>query len=151
MTYRHSMHIAAPVSKVFDFLADPNNWAQMVAEAVTVQDIHVTQEGLGTHYTWSGKIAGLPLEGFDVFTEFVPDRLYHGHVFERAGRHVDLSFRAGRIWNQVDDREPHALPLAGPPVGADPGSHGGEDPRPSIRTYEGALGALVVGAGIRAE
>ena len=75
MTYRHSMHIAAPVSKVFDFLADPNNWAQMVAEAVTVRDIHVTQEGLGTHYTWSGKIAGLPLEGFDVFTEFVPDRL----------------------------------------------------------------------------
>ncbi|HRY10038.1 MAG TPA: hypothetical protein P5544_08690 [Candidatus Nanopelagicales bacterium] len=28
----------------------------------------------GTHYTWTARIAGITLEGLDVFTEFVQDR-----------------------------------------------------------------------------
>lgn len=38
------------------------------------KDVSVTQEGLGTHYVWTAKIAGFTIEGFDVFTEFIPNQ-----------------------------------------------------------------------------
>lgn len=30
--------------------------------------------GLGTHYSWAAKIAGVSIERFNVFTEFIPNR-----------------------------------------------------------------------------
>lgn len=74
MTYRQSIHIEAPVANVFDFFKDPNNWREMEPEQVTFKDVRVTREGTGTHYSWAAKIAGLPVEGFDVFTEFIPNQ-----------------------------------------------------------------------------
>jgi carbon monoxide dehydrogenase subunit G len=74
MTYQQSIHIDAPVTKVFDFFRDPNNWAREAARGVSFQGVMLTQEGMGTHYTWVVKIAGISLEGFDVFTEFIPNR-----------------------------------------------------------------------------
>ncbi len=32
-------------------------------------DVRLTSEGAGTHYRWVAKVAGLTIEGFDVFTE----------------------------------------------------------------------------------
>lgn len=74
MTYQQSIHIDAPVTKAFDFFRDPNNWAGEAARGVSFQDVRLTQEGMGTHYTWVVKIAGISLEGFDVFTEFIPNQ-----------------------------------------------------------------------------
>jgi len=74
MTYRHSIHVEAPVAKVFDFFKDPNNWREVEPEQVAFKDVRLTQEGVGTHYTWAAKIVGIPVEGFDVFTEFVPNQ-----------------------------------------------------------------------------
>ena len=75
MAYEQSLHIDAPVTKVFDFFRDPSNWAGLEPEGVEFKDIRLTEEGLGTHYSWAAKIAGLSIEGFNVFTEFVPNRL----------------------------------------------------------------------------
>ena len=74
MAYRQSIHIEAPVANVFDFFTDPNNWREVEPEQIAFKDVRLTQEGVGTHYTWAAKIAGFPLEGFDVFTEFVPNQ-----------------------------------------------------------------------------
>jgi hypothetical protein len=38
-----------------------------------VHDVTLTKEGVGTHYSWTVKMRGIPLKGFDVFTEFVPN------------------------------------------------------------------------------
>ena len=73
MTYQQSFHVDAPVAKVFDFFKDPENWARL-AEGVDFEDIVVTPQGLGTHYSWAGTVAGVTLKGFNVFTEFVPNR-----------------------------------------------------------------------------
>ena len=73
MTYHQSFHIDAPVTKVFDFFSDPSNWARQGPQGVQFRDVRLTQEGLGTHYRWVAKIAGLSLEGFNVFTEFIPN------------------------------------------------------------------------------
>ncbi len=74
MTYEQSFHVDAPVTKVFDFFRDPSNWAELEPEGVQFKDVRLTEEGLGTHYSWAAKIAGVSIEGFNVFTEFVPDR-----------------------------------------------------------------------------
>ena len=74
MAYKQSIHIEAPVEKVFDFFRDPHNWREGRAEGVEFTDVRLTEEGWGTHYGWTGRLAGFTIEGFDVFTEFIPNQ-----------------------------------------------------------------------------
>jgi carbon monoxide dehydrogenase subunit G len=85
MTYEQSFHVDAPVTKVFDFFRDPHNWAALGPEGVQFKDVRLTEEGLGTHYSWAAKIAGVTIEGFNVFTEFVPDR----HITDRSSSSLE--------------------------------------------------------------
>jgi ligand-binding SRPBCC domain-containing protein len=74
MTYQYSLHIEAPVGTVFDFFKDPANWAALASGGVEFRDVVLTREGLGTHYGWRARLLGIPLQGLNVFTEFVPNR-----------------------------------------------------------------------------
>jgi len=74
MTYRKTIHVAAPVDNVFRFFSDPNNWHDVAPGDIEFKDITLTREGVGTHYSWSAKILGFSMEGLNVFTEFIPDR-----------------------------------------------------------------------------
>jgi hypothetical protein len=111
MTYRHSFHIEAPVATVFDFFSDPGRWASLEPEGVQFRDVRRTEEGVGTHYLWSARIAGLSIEGFNVFTEHVPDRLITDrssnglegtwtYVFEPdgSGTRITVTNRVGPLW-----------------------------------------------------
>lgn len=73
MTIRQSVHIEAPVEKVFDFFKDPKNLGDIM-EGMVLKDVTVTKEGVGTTYSWIGKFGVLALEGFDVYTEVVPNK-----------------------------------------------------------------------------
>lgn len=72
-----SIHIDAPVKKVFDFYKDPRNqWSTMPRQVLDygkVTDVKVTKEGVGTYDSWTMDFAGLRMEGFDVVTEYVPN------------------------------------------------------------------------------
>lgn len=75
MAVKYSVHVEAPVEKVFDWFKDPRNWATTAPnERVQQTQVHVTREGLGTFYVWSAMLSGLRVEGFGVFTEFIPNR-----------------------------------------------------------------------------
>lgn len=74
MAYRQSIHVEAPVEKVFDFFKDPVNWRSIEPKGVEFKDVRRTQEGVGTHYSWAAKVAGFSIQGFDVFTEFIPNQ-----------------------------------------------------------------------------
>ncbi len=78
MIMQRSFHIEAPVETVFDFFKDPANWRDIVL--FEMRDTKVTKDGIGTWYGWRFKIAGIPVEGFDVFTDVVPNR----HITERS-------------------------------------------------------------------
>lgn len=78
MVAKKSFYVDAPVETVFDFIKDPNH--QREVALYDLHDVKVTKEGVGTHFTWSFKVAGLRLEGFEVFTEVVPDK----HIAERS-------------------------------------------------------------------
>ncbi len=71
---KRSIHIEAPVEKVFDYVKDPRNVPQGVKVPFKVKDIRLTEEGVGSYYSWEIRVAGLPVEGFDVYTEFIPNR-----------------------------------------------------------------------------
>ena len=71
---KRSIHIEAPVEKVFDFCKDPRNVLDVTAAPFAVKDVKLTEEGVGTYYSWASKTPGLRFEGFDVYTEFVPNQ-----------------------------------------------------------------------------
>jgi uncharacterized protein YndB with AHSA1/START domain len=74
MVARMSSYIDAPVEKVFDFFQDPTSQIDNPPFGeMKVYDVTRTKEGVGTHYSWTVKMAGVPLSGFAVYTEFVPN------------------------------------------------------------------------------
>ncbi len=82
-----SIHIEAPVEKVFDFYKDPRKgvaamWTDQMNERGELLDVKTTDEGVGTYYSWAMKLPGLRLEGFDVYTEFVPNQ----RITDRSSR-----------------------------------------------------------------
>ena len=86
MSVKQSIYIEAPVEKVFDFCKDPRKtWAAMpegVAGSGELSDVTMTAEGVGTYYSWTMKVAGLRVEGFNVFTEFIPNQ----RITDRSSR-----------------------------------------------------------------
>ena len=71
---KRSIHIEAPVEKVFDFLKDPRNVPEGATVPYEVKDIKLTDEGVGSYYCWAIKTPGFRFEGFDVYTEFIPNQ-----------------------------------------------------------------------------
>ncbi len=71
---RRSIHIEAPVDKVFDFMKDPRNTPEGFADAFAIKDVKLTEDGVGSYYSWASKTPVLRYEGFDVYTEFIPNQ-----------------------------------------------------------------------------
>ena len=71
---KRSIHIEAPVEKVFDFFKDPKTVYEAAAMPFAIKDVKLTEEGAGTYYGWASKTPGLRIEGFDVYTEVIPNQ-----------------------------------------------------------------------------
>lgn len=71
---RRSIHIEAPVEKVFDLVKDPRYVPKGVTMHFEITDVKLADEGVGTYYSWVSKTPVLRMEGFDVYTEFVPNQ-----------------------------------------------------------------------------
>jgi polyketide cyclase/dehydrase/lipid transport protein len=71
---KRSIHIEAPVEKVFDFFKDPKTAYEAAAMPFAINDVKLTEEGVGTYYSWATKTPVLRWEGFDVYTEVIPNQ-----------------------------------------------------------------------------
>ncbi|MGE5287180.1 MAG: SRPBCC family protein [Micromonosporaceae bacterium] len=72
---KRSIYIEAPVEKVFDFVKEPRNLPEVEGmDPSPIKDVKLTDEGVGSYYSWAIKIPGLRIEGFDVYTEFIPNQ-----------------------------------------------------------------------------
>ncbi len=108
---KRSIHIEAPVETVFDSFKDPAKFMELGPVETQVDDVRVTKEGVGTYMSWHTKIAGLPMRGFDVYTDVVPNK----HITERSsnamvgtwdydfepegsGTKLTLEHHAGSFW-----------------------------------------------------
>jgi len=67
-----SITINAPVEKVFTYIDDPINNPDWLPSYMEVHD--VTGSGVGQHYRWAYKMAGLRLEGENTVTEHIPNK-----------------------------------------------------------------------------
>lgn len=75
-----TMHIDAPVEKVFRAFKDPLALADIAVMDTEMFDVKETRQGTGTFYSWRIRIAGIPVEGFDVLTDVVPNK----HITEKS-------------------------------------------------------------------
>ncbi len=71
---KRSIHIEAPAEKVFDLLKDPRYLPEGARVDFEVTDVNLTDNGVGTYYSWVTKTPALRIEGFNVYTEFVPNQ-----------------------------------------------------------------------------
>jgi hypothetical protein len=71
---KRSIHIEAPVEKVFDFFKDPKTAYETAGMPFAIKDVKLTEDGVGTYYSWATKTPGLRWEGFDVYTEVIPNQ-----------------------------------------------------------------------------
>jgi uncharacterized protein YndB with AHSA1/START domain len=73
VTATMSFHVEAPVERVFDFFTDPSRQQADFGpfKGMTIEELKQTKEGIGSHYTWSVKMLGVSMSGFDVVTDYV--------------------------------------------------------------------------------
>ncbi len=66
--------INAPVEMVYAYIANPSNEPEWQPNLMSIRD--VTGEGVGQHYRWTFKMAGILFDGESTVTEFVPNQRY---------------------------------------------------------------------------
>jgi len=66
-----SITINAPVEKVFDYLDDPMTQLEWVPSSIEVKD--VSGSGVGKHFKWTYKMAGILLKGETTTIEYIPN------------------------------------------------------------------------------
>ena len=66
-----SITINAPVEKVFNYLADPMAQLEWLPSMMDVKD--VSGSGVGQHFRWTYKMAGVLLKGETTVTEHIPN------------------------------------------------------------------------------
>jgi uncharacterized membrane protein len=69
-----SIHINAPVEKVFAYMDDPGNMPEFWPSMIEVKDLQKTPTGIGTTFSWVYKMAGMRFEGASETTEYIPNR-----------------------------------------------------------------------------
>jgi uncharacterized membrane protein len=69
-----SVTINAPVEKVFAYMGDPMSQLEWLPSMEEVKDVTTTEEGVGTHFRWVYKMAGMSFNGETTVTEHVQDQ-----------------------------------------------------------------------------
>jgi uncharacterized membrane protein len=67
-----SVEIKVPVEKVFSYIDDPRNSPEWITNMIEVSD--VTGSGVGKHFNWVWKMAGIKLNGESTNTEYISNK-----------------------------------------------------------------------------
>jgi len=73
---KESIVIKSPVSKVFEFITNPDNWSRYITNLVEVKDISLDMPAKGSTFTYKYKIMGFNFEGKGTVTENVKDKIF---------------------------------------------------------------------------
>ena len=76
------LHINAPISRVFEYVTDPENWTHYVTSLVDVRNISSGSLKAGTKYDWTYRMFGINLNGTGRISEFEKNRRF---VMEMEG------------------------------------------------------------------
>ncbi len=102
-THKRSVHIDAPVERVFDYMKDPQHfWDSFPGSArgnSTMTDVSLTPEGVGSTYAWRGKMFIFRIDGVMTREEYIPNE-----------RIVDRS-STGPVWTFLFEPDPSGTTL----------------------------------------
>ncbi|WP_169515255.1 SRPBCC family protein [Amycolatopsis benzoatilytica] len=91
---KRTIHVEAPVQTVFDRLKDPRYVPDGTTMHFEVTDVKETDQGVGTSYNWVSKTPVVQWEGFDVYTEFVPNQRITDRSSSSMAGDITMSFEA---------------------------------------------------------
>ncbi len=118
-TFTRSTEIEAPVHEVFAFVADPSALFSAWPMAVSVTDVRLTHEGVGTTYHWSGgsewgvSVHGTMTREVHVPDEGIVERSTSGSVwvwtFRREGTGTRLTVEIDHTARSIGGVDPNVL------------------------------------------
>jgi ligand-binding SRPBCC domain-containing protein len=71
-----SIKISAPLSKVFNYVTNPENWTRYVTSLVDVRNVSDKSPGAGTTFEWTYRMLGMNFDGKGSIVEFEKDRRF---------------------------------------------------------------------------
>lgn len=81
-THKRSVHIDAPVKKVFDYVKDPHHFYDSFpedGETKNPTEVTLTPDGHVSTYKWEDKMFLIPIHGVMTREEFVPNKRIVDH------------------------------------------------------------------------
>lgn len=77
-THKRSIHIDAPVERVFDYVKDPQKYFDAWFESTSkITDIKIAEEGVGTTYEWTTSVLHFfHINGVMTRQEYVPNQRF---------------------------------------------------------------------------
>ena len=81
-----SIEIKAPVREVYAYLSDPEKDPEWMASMIEVNN--VTGSGIGRHFDWTYKMAGMRIKGETTRTEDVPEK----HIVDQTKGGVESTW-----------------------------------------------------------
>jgi uncharacterized membrane protein len=76
-----SVAIKAPLSKVFNFVTNPENWTRFVTSLMDVKDLSPDAPAKGSTFRWTYKMMGMKLTGDGTVTEYSKNKRF-GFAFK---------------------------------------------------------------------
>ncbi len=76
------ININASISRVFEYVTNPDNWIHYVTSLVDVRNVSTTTLAAGTKYEWTYRMLGINLDGTGSIIEFEKDKKF---VMEMEG------------------------------------------------------------------
>jgi len=117
---KRSININAPLSKVFDYVTNPENWTRYVTSLIDVRDLSNKVPVAGTTFEWVYRMLGVNFSGKGSVIGYEKDRMFalrmegafpikETYHFEDDGRGTRLIFEIeyetpGRLLNVVANR-----------------------------------------------
>jgi len=77
---RRSIHVDAPVGKVFDHVKEPTNFVAADPEPVDLSNVSLTPEGVGSTWETSWRAFGRRLHGVWTRQQYIPNERIVDHV-----------------------------------------------------------------------
>lgn len=102
-THKRSVHIEAPVQKVFDHVKDPHHfYAAFPGAAPELVSVDLGPDGHGT-YTWRGRMFGFHMLGGEFSTVLEGTMTRAEHV---AGARIVDQSSTGPVWTWLFEADP---------------------------------------------
>lgn len=108
-TVERSLHINAPLKRVFDYIADATNLPKVWAGMLEIRDINKQPSG-GRRFNWACRMQGVRFEGEAESVAYAPLERITDHYRGGINRTIDWSFQPENGGTRVNIKLEYNIP-----------------------------------------